>query len=88
LNPAQRADLLFAVAQRRISRHGFWKVWWRAVAWLSRGRELVGWSMSAAMTAQLVTDMLMMAIWRRGKFDIERKKVASKRWFEGTKSSA
>jgi hypothetical protein len=30
--------------------------------------------MSAAMTAQLVTDELMMAIWRRGKFDVERKK--------------
>jgi hypothetical protein len=44
--------------------------------------------MSAAMTAQLVTEALMMAIWRRGKFDVERKKVASKRWFEGTKSSA
>jgi len=29
----------------------------------------VGWSMSAAMTAQLVTDALMMAIWRRGKPD-------------------
>jgi hypothetical protein len=28
----------------------------------------------AAMTAQLVTDALMMVIWRRGKFDIERKK--------------
>jgi putative transposase len=29
----------------------------------------VGWSMSAAMTAQLVTDALVMAIWRRGKPD-------------------
>jgi putative transposase len=28
-----------------------------------------GWSMSAAMTAQLVTDALVMAIWRRGKPD-------------------
>ena len=26
-----------------------------------------GWSMSATMTAQLVTDALVMAIWRRGK---------------------
>ncbi len=32
-------------------------------------RRVVGWSMSAAMTAQLVTDALMMAIWRRGKPD-------------------
>jgi putative transposase len=32
-------------------------------------RRVVGWSMSAAMTAQLVTDALVMAIWRRGKSD-------------------
>jgi len=32
-------------------------------------RRVVGWSMSAAMTAQLVTDALLMAIWRRGKPD-------------------
>jgi len=30
---------------------------------------VVGWSMNAAMTAQLVTDALVMAIWRRGKPD-------------------
>jgi putative transposase len=30
---------------------------------------VVGWSMSATMAAQLVTDALMMAIWRRGKPD-------------------
>ena len=30
-------------------------------------RRVVGWSMSAGMTAQLVTDALVMAIWRRGK---------------------
>jgi putative transposase len=30
-------------------------------------RRVVGWSMSAAMTAQLVTDALVMAIWRRGR---------------------
>lgn len=30
-------------------------------------RRAVGWSMSASMTAQLVIDALMMAIWRRGK---------------------
>jgi putative transposase len=30
-------------------------------------RRVVGWSMSAAMTAQLVTDALLMAVWRRGK---------------------
>jgi transposase InsO family protein len=32
-------------------------------------RRAVGWSISAAMTAQLVTDALVMAIWRRGKPD-------------------
>jgi putative transposase len=29
-------------------------------------RRIVGWSMSSQMTAQLVTDALLMAIWRRG----------------------
>ena len=32
-------------------------------------RRVVGWSMSAAMTAQLVSNALVMAIWRRGKPD-------------------
>ena len=32
-------------------------------------RRVVGWSMKPEMTAQLVTDALMMAIWRRGKPD-------------------
>jgi putative transposase len=32
-------------------------------------RRVVGWSMSATMTAQLVTDALIMAVWRRGKPD-------------------
>jgi putative transposase len=30
-------------------------------------RRIVGWSMRAAMTAELVTDALVMAIWRRGR---------------------
>ena len=30
-------------------------------------RRVVGWSMSTSMTAQLVIDALLMAIWRRGK---------------------
>lgn len=30
-------------------------------------RRVVGWSMSTGMTAQLVADALLMAIWRRGK---------------------
>ncbi len=32
-------------------------------------RRVVGWSTRATMTAQLVTDALIMAIWRRGKPD-------------------
>ncbi|AVM72549.1 Integrase core domain protein [Magnetospirillum gryphiswaldense MSR-1] len=32
-------------------------------------RRVVGWSMNAAMTSQLVVDALMMAVWRRGRPD-------------------
>ncbi len=32
-------------------------------------RRVVGWSMHATMTAQLVTDALIMAVWRRGSVD-------------------
>jgi putative transposase len=49
---------------------------WTAEGWLYVAavidlfsRRVVGWSMQASMTAQLVTDALMMAIWRRGKPD-------------------
>jgi putative transposase len=49
---------------------------WTAEGWLYVAavidlfsRRVVGWSMNAAMTTQLVTDALMMAIWRRGKPD-------------------
>lgn len=34
-----------------------------------RSRRVVGWAMQAEMTAQLVTDALIMAIWRRGEPD-------------------
>ena len=40
-------------------------MWPRSV--ISLSRCVVGWSMSAAMTVRLVTDALMMAIWRWGK---------------------
>ena len=47
---------------------------WTAEGWLYVAavldlfsRRVVGWSMSASMTAQLVTDAWTMAIWRRGK---------------------
>ena len=41
---------------------------WRSVAAVMDlfSRRVVGWSMRATMTAQLVTDALVMAIWRRG----------------------
>jgi putative transposase len=49
---------------------------WTAEGWLYVAgvidlfsRRVVGWSMKAEMTAQLVTDVLIMAIWRRGKPD-------------------
>jgi len=49
---------------------------WTAEGWLYVAavidlfsRRVVGWSMKAEMTAQLVTDALLMAIWRRGKPD-------------------
>jgi putative transposase len=32
-------------------------------------RRVVGWSMSASMTAQLVVDALLIAVWRRGNPD-------------------
>jgi putative transposase len=42
---------------------------WRYVAAVVElfSRRVVGWSMHATMSAQLVTDALVMAIWRRGK---------------------
>jgi putative transposase len=49
---------------------------WTAEGWLYVAavvdlfsRRVVDWSMNAEMTAQLVTDALVMAIWRRGKPD-------------------
>jgi len=33
-------------------------------------RRVVGWSMQATMTSQLVTDALLMAVWRRGPADV------------------
>lgn len=47
---------------------------WTAEGWLYvavvldlYSRRIVGWSMSSTMTADLVTDALVMAVWRRGK---------------------
>jgi len=47
---------------------------WTAEGWLYVAavidlfsRRVIGWSMNAGMTAQLVADALLMAVWRRGK---------------------
>lgn len=47
---------------------------WTAEGWLYTAavldlysRRIVGWSMQASMTSQLVVNALMMAVWRRGK---------------------
>jgi len=47
---------------------------WTAEGWLYvsavidlYSRRVIGWSISASMTAQLVADALLMAVWRRGK---------------------
>jgi putative transposase len=47
---------------------------WTAEGWLYAAvvldlfsRRVVGWSMQASMTAQLVADALLMALWRRGR---------------------
>jgi putative transposase len=47
---------------------------WTAEGWLYvavvldlYSRRAIGWSMSSSMTTQLVTDALMMAMWRRGR---------------------
>ena len=51
-------------------RHGEAEGWLYVAAVIDLfSRRVVGWSMSAGMTAQLVTDALVMAIWRRGKPD-------------------
>jgi putative transposase len=72
--PANILDRQF-VAQRPNQKWiaGFTYIW-TAEGWLDLAvvidlfsRRVVGWSMSATMAAQLVTDALVMAIWRRGK---------------------
>ena len=46
------------------------KSWLRQLAMIDKlSRRVVGWSIKAEMTAQLVIGALIMAIWRRGKPD-------------------
>ena len=51
---------------------------WKAEGWLYVSavidlfsRRVVGWSMSASITGELVADALLMAVWRRGKPDAQ-----------------
>src|SRR6516164_7378210 len=67
-------DRFFAAAAPNLRWIADFTYVWTAEGWLYVAavidlfsRRVVGWSMSAAMTAQLVTDALVMAIWRRGR---------------------
>jgi putative transposase len=78
-----RSEHLIArnLLERRFAASGPKRQWvadftylWTAEGWLYvavvldlYSRRAVGWSMSSTMTAQLVTDALTMALWRRGK---------------------
>ncbi len=79
----QRSVIAGNVLDRQFTAEGPNQKWvadftyiWTAEGWLYVAavidlfsRRVVGWSMSDTMTAQLVTDALVMAIWRRGKPD-------------------
>jgi putative transposase len=69
--PGPGADEAGAARDRSVEARGHQAEGWLYVAAVIDlfSRRVVGWSMSAAMTAQLVTDALVMAIWRRGKPD-------------------
>jgi putative transposase len=83
LGERQAAAVASNVLDRTFEAHAPNRKWiadftyiWTAEGWLYVAavvdlfsRRVVGWSMSPAMTAQLVTDALVMAIWRRGKPD-------------------
>lgn len=79
----ERSIIAVNVLDRRFDADGPNRRWvadftyvWTAEGWLYVAvvldlfsRRIVGWSMSASMTAQLVIDALTMALWRRGKPD-------------------
>jgi putative transposase len=74
--PANLLDRQFAAERRNQKWIADFTYLWTAEGWLYVAavidlfsRRVVGWSMSAAMTAQLVMDALLMAVWRRGKPD-------------------
>jgi putative transposase len=72
--PSNLLDRQFAAEQPNQKWIADFTYIWTAEGWLYVSavidlfsRRVVGWSMSAGMTAQLVADALLMAIWRRGK---------------------
>ena len=74
LMPANILDRQFEAAQANQKWIADFTYIWTAEGWLYVAvvidlfsRRVIGWSMSATMTAQFVTDALVMAIWRRGK---------------------
>ena len=76
----QRSAIADNVLDRQFQAEGPNQKWvadftyiWTAEGWLYvaavldlYSRRIVGWSMQASMTSQLVADALMMAVWRRG----------------------
>ena len=74
LLPANLLGLQFEATQANQKWIADFTYIWTAEGWLYVAAvidlfscRVIGWSMSATMTAQLVTDALVMAIWRRGK---------------------
>ncbi|MHC2338115.1 transposase InsO family protein [Bradyrhizobium sp. USDA 4454] len=74
--PANLLDRQFAAERPNQKWIADFTYLWTAEGWLYVAavidlfsRQVVGWSMNAVMTAQLVTDALLMAIWRRGEPD-------------------
>jgi putative transposase len=72
--PSNILDWQFAAARQNQKWVADFTYVWTAEGWLYVAvvtdlfsRRVVGWSMSSTMTAQLVTDALVMEIWRRGK---------------------
>jgi putative transposase len=77
----QRSAIAPNVLDRQFEAHAANQKWvadftyiWTAEGWLYAAvvldlysRRIVGWSMQANMSSQLVADALMMAVWRRGK---------------------
>ena len=72
--PSNILDRQFEAERPNQNRIAYFTYIWTAEGWLYVSavidlfsRRVVGWSMSATMTAQLVADALLMGVWRRGK---------------------